>query len=202
VKAALDKSKIDTVNTLHRQFISAMKKSAKTAFAAGKILHELQTNLLVGELWSQYVKENFCFSERQANTYIRVYVNYKDNPKVLAEMTIYGALDKISRPPPLPPVPVEYGSPSKQLEFEWEASFKKPTASKLDLKNYRFECPDRKSLWLVRRGIPIPEKIVDFRLDNPRGDLKFFYDEMMRTFQIAVEQYYLQIEKEEEREGR
>jgi hypothetical protein len=163
------------------------------------MLFELQEGLYIGDSWTQYVQEHFCFSVQQASTYVRVYLHYKDDPGALVDMTIRGALEKISKPAPLPPGPVVYGNPDKQLEFDWEASFKKPTVSKVKLENYRFECPDLKSLWLVRRGIPVPEKILDLRLDKPQGELKFHYDEMMRAVQGAVEQYYLHIESEEKR---
>jgi hypothetical protein len=197
-KAAV-KSTIEKINRLHRECFAAFKKGAKRAFEIGRMLLELQQkDLSLGEPWEQYVKENFCFSVRQANTYIRVYLFYKDDPKLLVDLTIQGALDTISRPPPLPAGPVVYGNPDNQLEFDWEASFQKPTVSKVKLENYRFVCPDARSLWLVRRGIPVPEKIMDLRLDKPLGELKFHYDEMMRAVQGAVEQYYLHVEKTEE----
>jgi hypothetical protein len=196
---AAAKSTIEKINKNHRESFAAFKKGARLAFENGNLLLELQQkDLSFGEPWEQYVKENFCFSVRQANTYIRVYLHYKDDPKLLVDMTIQGALNAISRPPPLPAGPVVYGTPDKQLEFDWEASFNKPTVSKVKLENYRFECPDTRSLWLVRRGIPVPEKIMDLRLDKPQGELKFHYDEMMRAVQGAVEQYYLHVEKTEE----
>jgi hypothetical protein len=198
MEKAVATSAIEKINALHRECLAAFKKGAKRAFEIGNLLFDLQKDLYLGESWPQYVKEHFCFGVSMANTYIRVYLHYRDDPKALVDMTIRGALNTISKPPPLPPGPVVYGNPGKQLEFDWEASFLKPPVSKVKLENYRFECPDARSLWLVRRGIPVPEKIMDLRLDKPQGELKFHYAEMMRAVQGAVEQYYLHVEKTEE----
>ena len=95
---------------------------------------------------------------------------------------------------------LEYGNPDKQYEFDWEAIFAKPPISKADLKDYRFECPDDRSLWLVKRGVNYPIKFLDLFSDKPDDALKFPYEAMMKTIQGAVEMYFQEVEKTEKAE--
>jgi hypothetical protein len=195
----LSAARIAEVNALHKKFVSSLQKGAKTAFQAGAILREMCGQLPAEVSWPGFVRENFCFTVQTANAYIRVYEGFKDNPGLLEKQTISGALEYLGKPR-RDRGRIEYGNPSKQLEFDLETVFAKPPVAKIKLENHRFECPDRRSLWLVRRGLNYPVKFLDLFTNPPEDGLRFPYDAMMKSLQGAVEMYYAEVERIEEKE--
>ena len=186
---------IEQVVDRYQQFISSLKKGAKLAFELGQMLRTLYGRLPVKESWPKYVEEHFPFSYKTASTYIRVYENYKDNPKLLVDQTINGALNRLSAPPQEKRGHVEYGNPNKQLELPWEAIFSKPPVSQATLKNHRIECMGKHDIYLIRRGLNFPIKIVDLLTVDPIEHLKAPYQGMLDSIQAALELYYAEVER-------
>jgi hypothetical protein len=196
MEAAVSDTQVRKVLDLYREFVSSMKKGARRAFEIGKILRDLQGNLRpVADSWPKFVEEHFPFTLQTANTYIRVYENFKDNQKLLAEQTIGGALKLLSAPPKESQGRIEYGNPDKQLELPWEAIFAKPPVSKARLKDHRFECIGGHDIYLVRRGLNFPVKVVDLLTDDPGANLKAPYQGMLESIQAALELYYQEVER-------
>jgi hypothetical protein len=189
---------VEKINDRYKQFLLSMKKGARLAFELGKMLRELYGKLPATASWPAYVKERFCFTPHTAATYIRVYENYKDNPKALADQTISGALKLLSAPPPVKRGPIEYGGPGKQLELPWEAVFSKPPVSGVSLKDHRFECVGNHEVYLVKRELNFPVKVVDLIVGEPDEHLKAPYRGMMEAIQGALEQYHAEVERLEE----
>jgi hypothetical protein len=193
--AAPESQLIERANALHKKFTSTLKKGASFAFEIGKILKGIYENRPATESWPQYVAEHFSFSYQTASTYIRVYENFKDNPKLLAKQTISGALKLLSAPPKEKRGPVEYGSPGQQLELPWETIFSKPPVSNAKLKNHRFECIGAHDIYLIQRGLNFPVKVVDLLTDDPSEHLKAPYQGMLDSMQAALELYFAEVER-------
>jgi len=186
---------IEKANALHKKFTGALKKGAAFAFEIGQTLKTLYGRLPATASWPKYVEEHFSFSYHTASAYIRVYENFKDNPKLLAEQTISGALKLLGAAPKEKCGPVEYGGSGKQLELPWEAIFSKPPLSKAKLKNHRFECIGGHDIYLVQRGLNFPVKVVDLLTDDPSEHLKAPYQGMLEGIQTALELYYAEVER-------
>ncbi|MCL2762215.1 MAG: DUF3102 domain-containing protein [Treponema sp.] len=196
VSTDVSAARVAEINRLHRDFVKILKKGAMTAFEIGKSLSDVKYRTLdASDSWPQWCKDNLDFDEDTANRYLRVYENFKDNPKLLIGQTIFGALKSISAPQQEKQGRVEYGNPDKQYEFPWEYAFEKPPLSKAKLKNYRFEIPSNHDIYLIRRGFNAPIKIVDLLTSDPEENLKTVYRGMMETIQRALEMYFQEVER-------
>jgi hypothetical protein len=91
--------------------------------------------------------------------------------------------------------PVEYGIPGKQIELPWKKIFSKPPISNAKLKNHRLECIGGHDIYLIRRGLNFPIKIVDLLTPDPIEYLKAPYQGMLDSFQAALELFYEEVER-------
>jgi hypothetical protein len=186
---------------LHVKFVSAAKKCARIAFELGNILWDIRGRLQAEVSWPEFVRDNFPFTPQAANGYLRVYENFRDNPGLLEEQSVSGALKSLSSPRSEKQGPVEYGKAGRQPELPWETIFAKPPVSGAALRNYRFERPDNHSVYLIRRGLDYPVKVVNLLTDDPPDALRFSYESMTKTIQSALELYYQEVEKQEKPGG-
>lgn len=189
-----------------RKILSDMQKhfqkGALLAFEAGRAITEVYLRVDYNANFNDWVKDQLRIAPATAARYMEIYDRFKDAPKELADMTINAALGYLKKGS-AEPRQVEYGNPDKQQEFDWESCFKKSPVSRIKLKNYRFECPDNRTFYLVPRGCSRPQKLVEFIVaDIPDGELKYSYDNMMREVQISLEKYYKEVESIETKGGR
>ena len=190
-------SRVDEANALYRKFISAMIKGAKYAFEIGKILHDIWGRLDAHDSWPQWCKANLTFDISTANRFLRVYENFKDNPKLLTGLTINGALKLLSAPQKETGETARYGDDAKRPETPWKRYFELPPLGRnVKLKNYRFEQPNAHELYLVRRGLNYPVKIADVLAPGSDDNrLKTARQGMMENIQVALETYFQEIER-------
>jgi hypothetical protein len=89
---------VGNANSSYKEFTFAMKKGAAYAFEAGKILNEIWGQLDARDSWPDWCREHLPFDVSTANRYLRIYENFKDNPRALAGLTASGALKLLSSP--------------------------------------------------------------------------------------------------------
>lgn len=75
----------------------AMKKETAYAFEIGKCLREIWGQQDVCTSWPQWCREHLPFNVGTANRYLRLYENFKDNPKTLEGLTTAAALKQLAR---------------------------------------------------------------------------------------------------------
>ena len=200
------KSLVKTKNEINELNEMLEKATALIAFEIGKRLQAVKEREQHGD-FIKWLNKNITFSIRTAYNYMALYNYFKFAPVAnLDDMKINEALIiagiKKPKEKAITKDLVEYGNPDKQLEFDWESCFAKPTLSKAKLNNYRFECSDDRSFWLVKRGFNVPIKFLDLYIEpETRDELIFHYEGMLKTIQSAVENYFLEVEQVEEREG-
>ncbi|MDR1373499.1 MAG: DUF3102 domain-containing protein [Treponema sp.] len=193
VEIFLDKA--EEVNTLYKKFLFTMKKGAAFTFEIGKILKEVWEQLDVYTSWPQWCRERLVLSLSTANRCLRIYENFKDNPKVLAGLTTGGVIKTLSAPPREPREAAEYGAADRQMELPWERYFELPPLSgEVKLNNYRFEAPNDYEVYVIRRGINYPVKVVDILAPEDKR-LKTARRGMLEEVQAALERYYQEIER-------
>ena len=189
-------ARVTEVNNLHKRFVRIMKKGAFAAFEIGKILRDIWDRIDAHESWPGWCKDNLTFDVRTANTYLRIYENFKDNPKLLSGHTITGALKLLSAPQNEKQEAKEE-SLKEKYETPWEQYFEAPPLSrKVKLNNHRFEIPNSRELYLIRRGFNYPVRIAEVLApgsDDSR--LKSAYRGMMENVQVALEMYFQEIER-------
>jgi hypothetical protein len=199
--AEVPPDEITAVNALHKKFALAMKKGALFAFEIGKRLREIWGQLEDCEGWPGWCREHLDFDVGTANRYLRVYENFKDNPRALAGMTAAGAVKFLSAPGDKTPAASESETADKQRELPWEPYFELPPLSReVKLNNYRFEAPNSHELYLIRRGLNYPVKIAEVLAPEDRR-LKTARKGMLEAVQAALEQYYQEVERVETLEG-
>jgi hypothetical protein len=188
-------NRIEEANRLHKRFVSTLKKGAALAFEIGKILKEEWDKLEGSGSWPGWCRENLAFGIDTANKYLRVYENFKDNPKELAEETLAGALKLLSAPRNEAPKPGEIETTDRQMELPWERYFELPPLSReAKLNNYRFEIPNGHEVYLIRRGLNYPVKIAEVLTPEDKR-LKTAHRGMLETLQAALEIYYQEVER-------
>jgi hypothetical protein len=189
--------KIKAVNGLHKRFVSTLKKGALLAFEAGKILGELQDQLEAGASWPDWCREHLAFDVSTANRYLRIYENFRDNPKALAGQTVTGALKLLSAPGRTEGRVEVYGDADRQQELPWERYFELPPLSRnVKLVNHRFEVPNSHEVYLIRRGLNYPVKIAEVLAPEDKR-LKTAHRGMLESVQAALERYYQEVERVE-----
>jgi hypothetical protein len=184
------------VNNLHKKFVSAMRKGAQIAFEIGKHLRDIWGSLDANASWPEWCGQNLAFDVSTANKYLRIYENFKDNPKLLNGQTMSGALKLLAAPKEEKQKTVEYGGEEK-YKTPWERYFELPPLSrKAELINHRFEIPNNHELYLVRRGFDYPVKIAEVLAPGAEDDrLKTAHRGMLEGIQIALEMYYQEVER-------
>ena len=189
-------ARITEANKLHKSFVRIMKKGATTAFEIGKILRDIWDRMDAHESWPEWCKDNLAFDVRTANTYLRIYDNFKDNPRLLSGHTITGALKLLSAPQK-EKQEAKGEVPEEKYETPWEQYFDSPPLGrKVKLNDHRFEIPNANELYLIRRGFNYPVKIAEVLApgsDDSR--LKAAYRGMMENVQVALEMYFQEIER-------
>jgi hypothetical protein len=205
--APLSESTATAVRKLHKEIIACLVRGAQKAYQAGKILYEAQLDCDVYK-WKDWVAD-LGISTTTVDRYITIYMAFKDRPEAIEDKTIKEAFAEAAAlfwaksgtdARAERKAQAKYGIVNKQLLIDWEEIFAKPPVSKAKLTKYRFECPDKRSFWLIRRGINSPIKFMDLFTDVPDGDLKRPYEAMMKSIQGAMEMYYEQVEKQEPEE--
>ncbi len=191
-------AKAAEIRKLHVSVCKTIGKGAQLAFLAGQELTEVFTRMHDASEWKDWVEHTLKMGMSTVRRYIALYERFRDNPKEIEDLTIEAALG-VKRAS-AEKGRIEYGNPDRQYEFDWEAAFAKPPISKAKLKDHRFECPDNRSIWLVKRGINYPVKFLDLFSDEPNDTLKFPYEDMMKKIQGAVEMYFQEVEKIEKTE--
>jgi len=199
VPTDISAARIEEVNNLHRRFVKILTKGALTAFEIGKILRDIWGRLDAHDSWAQWCGDNLAFDVSTANRYMRVYENFKDNPKLLCGQTIAGALKLLSASQKESGEVTRYGDEEKRPETPWERYFElPPLGRKVKLDNYRFEQPNSRELYLIRRGLNYPVLIAEVLASgSDDGRLKTAHRGMMENIQVALETYYQDVERVE-----
>jgi hypothetical protein len=186
---------IAEVNSLHKKFISAMKKGAVLAFEIGEALNEIWGGLDAGASWPDWCREHLAFDVSTANRYLRIYENFNDNPRALKDQTISGALKLLSAPRREALRVETYGDADGQQELPWERYFELPPLDReVKLKDHRFEIPNSHEVYLIRRGFSYPVKIAEVLAPEDKR-LKTAHRGMLENVQSALERYYQEVER-------
>jgi hypothetical protein len=187
--------KIEEVNNLYKKFMFAMRKGARIAFEIGKLLMEPWGKLEPVDSWPRWCREHLAFDASTANRYLRIYNNFKDNPKELAGQTITGALKLLSAPKREPLEEAEPEAADRQPELPWEPYFELPPLSReVKLNNYRFEIPNSHEVYLIRRGLNYPVKIAEVLFPEDKR-LKTARRGMLEDVQAVLERYCQEVER-------
>jgi hypothetical protein len=174
-----------TEKEIHKLLDFNVKSNAFYAFNMGMRLLAVKNSLAHGE-FLPWLEKNFDLTDRTARKYITLYKHYKNEPASFLESK---GLEEL------------YARAGITQHDPYGSLFNEPTVSQVKLENYRFECPDGKSLWLVRRGIPVLEKVFELRIDRPKiPELKLAYEKLMRDCQCEMEKFFMHVEEKEKRE--
>jgi hypothetical protein len=201
VSTDISAARIAEINSLHKNLVKTLKKGAMIAFEIGKELRDIWGRLDTLDSWPQWCKDNLVFDVSTANRYLRIYNNFKDNPKQLSGQTFSGTLKLLSAPPKEEKQEIiRYGDESRRPETPWERYFEAPPLGrKVKLNNYRFEQPNENELYLIRRGFNYPVKIAEVLAPGSGdGRLKTAHRGMMENVQVALETYFEEAERVEE----
>ncbi|MDR0557356.1 MAG: hypothetical protein LBG43_05755 [Treponema sp.] len=136
----LAKDYFKKINKAHAQFCNIMAKGAELSFQIGKALSEIKKD---------FVRDNFEFSLRTADSHIRMYKRFKDDPESIRGKTIAdlnGGKERVKQEYNI----TEGGRSGSNGAPSWDSVFSMPTISGAPLKNYRFE-QDRTSLLMYDR---------------------------------------------------
>jgi hypothetical protein len=187
--------RIKKANTLHKKFISVMRKGAMLAFEIGEALNEIWGELDAEASWPDWCQKHLVFDVSTANRYLRIYENFKDDPRALKDQTIGGALKLLSAPRREALKADVSGEADRQQELPWERYFELPPLDReVKLKDHRFEIPNSHEVYLIRRGFSYPVKIAEVLAPEDER-LKTARRGMFENVQAALERYYQEVER-------
>jgi hypothetical protein len=180
-----------------------MKKGARIAFEIGKNLRDIWGRLDANSSWPEWCRQNLVFDISTANKYLRIYENFKDNPRLLSGQTMSGALRLLSAPKEEERKPAGRPKEEAPRKTPWEQYFElPPLGRKVALRDHRFEIPNNHEVYLIRRGFDFPVRVADVLAPGAEDDrLKTAHRGMLEGIQIALEMYFQEIERVEKITG-
>jgi hypothetical protein len=87
-KVELTKEYFNRVDKAHDQFCKTMATGAEMSFLIGKALFQIKMKRDQGIFWKDFVRDNFKFSLWTADSHIRMYERFKDDPESVRGKTI------------------------------------------------------------------------------------------------------------------
>jgi len=165
-------------------------------FAVGERLVALKEKFEHGKFLS-YIEDEFPYSERVAQYYMRLYEYYKNDPSSLGSMGYRAALIKAGIIKPKNGVietllPIEPLPPYQQVEFDYGYIFsQKPLNMDVrQLKNFRLMVMEDEIALFEKgvKGYRAAANLNVFGKNDPR--MKKHYSRVVEKIQMALEEYY------------
>ncbi|MGP1587285.1 MAG: hypothetical protein ACTTHG_02960 [Treponemataceae bacterium] len=205
----LSKEQIAKINSAEKQIASCglkieslIRSAAENNFVIGQVLSEARDNFPDWRLVKFYsqIADITGLPESRVKTAMKIYEHFKESPDSLKEMSVQECMKLIS------PKEASKNSERKQIEyagdeyeeFDWEEIFKQKPISKVSLNQYRITSSNDSELWIVKRGVNVPMKIIDVfagATENP--SVKLAHKKMIKAIQVAAEEFYSIYEKQE-----
>ncbi len=174
------------------------------AYEIGRRLAAVKKTLDHGQ-FLPWLEQNFGFTDRTAQRYIRIYDYFRDKPQqVLEELTLQEAyalagVNRVMRKPPQESKVKIFHKPrdpeAERAKMVW--IFEQPTVSGKLLKKHRVENING-SIYVYRKDVGATIHAADIYLPKPFGMPEIDWRDAMQSFVIAMELYLLKIEQYEE----
>jgi len=194
-----DEYKIESVPETKREIAFILQEveywQAVGYFAVGERLVAMKEKLEHGKFMS-YIENEFPYSHKTANEYMRLFEFYKDDPSSLGSLGYREALIKAGIIKPKESVieallPIE-PPPYQQLEFDYDYIFKqKPLNMNVrQLKNFRLMVMEDEIALFEKgvKGYRAAANLNIFGKNDPR--MKQHYKKAAEHIQMALEEYY------------
>jgi hypothetical protein len=166
-------------------------------YQAGEIISKWAENYQ-GKVSVSIAEQVFKSPMRKIGTAWKIYRQFRDNPDLIKNLSLNDAIRLVREKEPGGKRKIEYASDSGQQEFDWEEYFQINPVAKVPLENYRVNAPNDHELYLIKKGVPHPLKIVDiYAVANGSNSLKLAHEEMVKKIQAATEEFYSAYEQEE-----
>lgn len=161
-------------------------------FGTGDILYNAAINYR-GKINIKIIADATGLDAHKVSTSIKIYTTFKDNPDMLKSLTLKDAVKFIAGPKENENggrKSIAYGGDGSQPELDWEEAFMRKPLAKVTLEDYRIDAPNSHELWIVKRGLKFPTKMLEVTLgDETDAGMKLAYDEFMKKTQMAAEEY-------------
>lgn len=193
------KELISGIDADGEKIIKIFKSTAQRYFEIGEILYNWILDYR-GKINIKITSDIFGIPTNRVSTGLKIYKLFKDNAELLENLSLQEAM-KLLREKSGQNEPhnrIAYEDDENQLELDWEEIFTHKPIAKVKLENYRINAPNENELWLIKRGINNPIKIVDvFVVPTEDDSVKNAHREMIKKIQAATEEFYSVYEKEE-----
>ncbi len=193
------KALIKSTDTAEEKINGLFVSMTQAYYDAGEIINNWAQSYH-GRLNKDVLEQAFKVSSRKINTAVKVYRTFQKTPDMIANTTLADALALYKvRKEAGERQRIEYAGDENAQEYDWDALFDQKPLAKVKLENYRVQAPNDHELYIVKKGINQPLKIVDVyavsKSDN--NALNIAHDEMLKDFQKAAEKFYSVYEREE-----
>lgn len=190
------------INAIGKKVEGLIRNAAQLHFITGQKLRQAQEEFINYRLVQTYkqIAEITGLPESRVKTAMKIYEQFKDNPEQLQSLTVQECMRLIGEKEAgekKKTEAIEYAG-DEQREFDFEELFNQQPLSKVELNRYRVMVTGDSELWIVKRGLNVPMKIIDiFTGSSSVPAVSLAHKKLLHDVQSAAEEFYAVYERQE-----
>lgn len=190
------------ISAIGKKVEGLIRNAAQLHFLTGQKLRQAQEEFINYRLVQTYkqIAEITGLPESRVKTAMKIYQEFKDNPEQLQNLTVQECMRLIGEKEggeKKKTEVIEYAG-DEQREFDFEELFNQQPLSKVELNRYRVMVTGDSELWIVKRGLNVPMKIIDiFTGSSSVPAVSLAHKKLLHDVQSAAEEFYSVYERQE-----
>ena len=190
------------INAIGKKVEGLIRNAAQLHFITGQKLRQAQEEFINYRLVQTYkqIAEITGLPESRVKTAMKIYQEFKDNPEQLQSLTVQECMRLIGEKEAgekKKTEAIEYAG-DEQREFDFEELFERQPLSRVELNQYRVMVTGESEIWLVKKGLNVPMKIMDiFTGSSSVPAVSLAHKKLLHDVQSAAEEFYAVYERQE-----
>ena len=192
------------INAIGKKVEGLIRSAAQLHFITGQKLRQAQEEFINYRLVQTFkqIAEITGLPERRVKTAMKIYQEFKDDPERLESLTVQECMRLIGEKDgeggeKKRQEAIEYAGDERR-DFDFEELFNQQPLSKGELNRYRVMVTGDSELWIVKRGLNVPMKIIDiFTGSSSVPAVSLAHKKLLYDVQSAAEEFYAVYERQE-----
>ena len=190
------------INAIGKKVEGLIRSAAQLHFITGQKLRQAQEEFINYRLVQTFkqIAEITGLPERRVKTAMKIYQEFKDDPERLESLTVQECMRLIGEKEggeKKKTEVIEYAG-DEQREFDFEELFERQPLSRVELNQYRVMVTGESEIWLVKKGLNVPMKIMDiFTGSANTPEISLAHKKLLHDVQSAAEEFYSVYERQE-----
>lgn len=192
------------INAIGKKVEGLIRNAAQLHFITGQKLRQAQEEFINYRLVQTFkqIAEITGLPERRVKTAMKIYQEFKDDPERLESLTVQECMRLIGEKEgegseKKKAEAIEYAGDERR-EFDFEELFERQPLSRVELNQYRVMVTGESEIWLVKKGLNVPMKIMDiFTGSANTPEISLAHKKLLHDVQSAAEEFYSVYERQE-----